>query len=121
MACRSLSAAILTAACLLLAGCEVVALSVDTGTGLIVVRFEDDGRSGSDPWRMRVRQAGQPERIVAVGPGAPLELTLPATGPVELTLLVPPGCSTLTPNPRTIQPSEAASVTATFSVRCTRS
>lgn len=103
----------------LLAGCEVVALSVDTGTGIIVVRLEDDGHHDRrDPWRMRVRQAGQPDRIVAAAPRAPLELTVPVDAPVELTLLAPAGCLTIGPNPRTVEPARDASVSADFTVHC---
>lgn len=104
---------------MLTSGCEVVALSVNTGTGIIVVRLEDDGHRPREPWRMRVRQSGYPERIVAAAPDAPLEFSVAADGPVELTLLAPPGCRTLGPNVRTVEPSADGTVTARFSVRCT--
>ena len=104
----------------LMSGCEVVALSVETGTGTIVVRLEDDGHDRRDPWRMRVRQAGQPDRTIEAAPPAPLELTVLTDVPVELTLFAPPGCLTLGPNPRTVEPAEDATVAASFAVRCTR-
>ena len=104
----------------LLTGCEFVALSVDTGTGLIVVRLEDDRRDRRDPYRMRIRQSGQPERMITARLETPVELTVPAASPVELTLFAPAGCSTLGPNPRTVEPAADATVTASFTVRCTR-
>ena len=118
---RSLSETLLVLLCtVLVAGCEVVALSLDTGTGLIVVRFEGDGPSRREPWRMRVRQAGQPERIVTAEPGEPVELTVPASGPAELTLLTPVGCRAIGANPRIVEPAADATVTARFTVRCDR-
>ncbi len=102
-----------------LGGCEVVALSIDSGAGLIVVRLEDDGGGRRGGYRMRVRQAGEADRIVAAEPDAPLELTVPATGPVELTLLPSAGCLTLSANPRIVDPGVDGTVTARFDVRCT--
>lgn len=102
-----------------LTGCEVVAFSVETGTGRIVVRLEDDGPSPRDRYRLRVRQSGEAEQVLPVEPGAALELTVSAAGPVELTLLVPAGCLTVGPNPRMVAPAADGTVTAWFSARCT--
>jgi hypothetical protein len=102
-----------------LAGCEVVSLSIDSGTGLIVVRLEDDGGGRRGGYRMRVRQVGQADRVIAAGLDAPLELAVPASGPVELTLIPPAGCLTVSANPRIVDPGADGTVTARFDVRCT--
>lgn len=104
----------------LLTGCEVVALSVDAGSGIIVVRLEDDSGGRGGTYRVRVRQVGQPDRIVLAASDAPVELTVPADGPVELTLFVPEGCVTRGPNPLTVQPAADGTVSSRFKVACTR-
>ena len=102
----------------LLTGCEVVALSVDAGSGIIVVRLEDDSGGRRGPYRMRVRQAGRPDRIVLAAADAPVELAVPADGPVELTLFVPAGCVTRGPNPLTVRPAADGAVSSRFAVAC---
>lgn len=103
----------------LVGGCEVVAFSVDSSTGRIVVRLEEDGRDRRDGYRMRVRHSGAPDQVIVVRSGEPLALTVPAAGPVELTLLAPSGCHVTRPNPRTVEPAADGTVTARFTVRCT--
>ena len=102
-----------------LGGCDVVALSFDGSSGLVVVVVSDDGGGPSRRYRVRARQEGHAERTVEIVPGR--ELRLPVTGSerVELTLLLPDGCGATTPNPQTVAPDRDATVRASFGAECT--
>jgi hypothetical protein len=99
------------------AGCDLdlVALSFDGSSGLVVVVISDDG---SRRYRVRARQEGHADRTVDVVPGRELRLPVTGTEPVELTLLLPDGCRATTPNPQVVAPAGAAHVHATFSAEC---
>ena len=102
------------------AGCDLdlVALSFDGSSGLVVVVISDDGSGPSRRYRVRARQDGHADRTVDVVPGRELRLPVTGTEPVELTLLLPDGCRATTPNPQVVAPAGAAHVHATFSAEC---
>jgi len=101
-----------------LAGCDSWALSFDGSSGLVVVIVSGDDPAPSGGYRIRTRQAGQPDRIVTVEPGRELRLDAPTADPIELTLLPPEGCRALGANPRTVTPAPDAVVRASFELEC---
>jgi len=112
-----LALAALAATTLAAAGCDLVALSFDGSSGLVVV-VVSDGDGPSRRYRVRASQEGHPEQTVEVTPGR--ELRLPVTGsePVVLTLLLPPGCRATSENPQIVTPSADSQVRATFAAEC---
>lgn len=101
-----------------LASCEIVSLSFDGSNGLIVVVVSDGGTAWPGGYRIRTRQAGAADRIVAAAPGRELSLAVASTEPVELTLLLPTGCRTTSPNPLIVAPSGDSAARASFAVDC---
>ena len=112
-----LALAALAATTLAAAGCDLVALSFDGSSGLVVV-VVSDGDGPSRRYRVRASQEGHPDRTVEVTPGR--ELRLPVTGsePVVLTLLLPAGCRATSENPQVVTPSADSQVRATFAAEC---
>jgi hypothetical protein len=112
-----LTLAALTVTTLATAGCDLVSLSFDGSSGLVVV-VVSDGDGPSRRYRVRASQEGHPDQTVEVTPGR--ELRLPVTGsePVELTLLLPDGCGAISENPQVVTPSADSQVRATFAAEC---
>jgi hypothetical protein len=100
-----------------IAGCDVVAVSFDGSSGLVVV-LVSGGDGTSRDYRVRARQEGHPDRTVLVTPGHELRLTVMGDVPVELTLLLPSGCRATTPNPQIVVPAASPDIRASFDVRC---
>ena len=99
------------------AGCDLVALSFDGSSGLVVV-VVSDGDGPSRRYRVRASQDGQPDRTIEVTPGRELRLPVTRSEPVQLTLLLPDGCRATSENPQVVTPSADAQVRATFAAEC---
>jgi hypothetical protein len=99
---------------LLLAGCDQWALSIG-GDGLLFIGVTGDDHPGR--FQLRARQA-EATRLLDLPASGQLNLSGLAPGPVELTLLLPPGCRVTGANPQTlmVNPDQAASVA--FDVHC---
>ena len=114
--CR-LGLAAFAAATLAASGCDLVALSFDGSTGLVVV-VVSDGDGPSRRYRVRASQTGHPDQTVEITPGRELRLPVIGSEPVELTLLLPDGCRATSANPQVVTPSADSQVRATFAAVC---
>jgi hypothetical protein len=103
------------------ASCDYWALSVNGGTGLVFIAVGGDGTGAgaTGGYRVRVRQDGVADRVVAVPAGRELELQATGTGPVELMLVTPTGCRVTSPNPLRLVPATDHAVHASFALACT--
>jgi hypothetical protein len=99
-------------------GCDVVALSFDGSRGLVVVLIEEGDGLPSGGYRVRVHQDGWSDRTVTVAADGELHLAVAPDVPVQLTLLPPAGCRTVSPNPQTIHPDADATVQVRFALDC---
>lgn len=100
------------------AACDYMALSFDGSLGLVVITVSDGHPQSPGGYRIRTRQAGAPERIVAVAPGKDLEIQTAGAEPIELTLLAPPDCRVVGPNPQLVTPASGHTVQASFQIEC---
>ena len=108
----------LTALVASLAACDYVALSFDGSSGLVVIAISDDGVFPAGGYRIRTRQSGVADRMVAVGPGETVRLEFTSSAPVELTLEAPSSCAVSGANPRVIAPDPGRTIETTFAVAC---
>ena len=100
---------------LLLTACDQWALSIG-GDGLLFIGVIGDDQPGR--FRVRARQAEGAPRLLDVPASGQLSLSGLPAGPVELTLLLPPGCQVAGPNPQTLMVSPDQAARAAFDVRC---
>lgn len=110
-------AAVAMGGLLQLTACDQWALSVG-GDGLLFIAVVGDTHELPGRYRVRVRQADGFARVLGLPESGRLNLDGFPSGPLELTLLPPPGCQVSSPNPLTVTVEAEQSVDLTFDVDC---
>jgi hypothetical protein len=115
---RSLIRVLIPAACLSIpqTACDQWALVIN-GDGLLLVTVVGNGNV-QDRFRVRTSLSDGTSRTVDVPASGNLTLGNFPAGPLQLTLLPPPGCSVRAPNPRTLTVTEEEPLNIGFEVDC---